>query len=192
MVGTETEVVRYGIMQRSLGVISLIFVALGSVYSPEFSRAWRVRQVDAVRRAFVQSRALGRLLFAPVALVVAVWPSQVMRILGGDQASGIPRAIVFVMAIAQLTNSLVGLTSELLQMSGRVRADLLATLAGLAAIVAALLWPGELSALTRSSVAFAAGVSLKNIITGTLVRRTLLGAYSGPTLSEAGPRTTRS
>lgn len=112
---SDTEAGRLGLAIRIAGFATTILVALAAYFSPLFARARTSGQLRSYRR---QSQWACLALYVPVLLAAVLLPTDWLRLLLGEEFTGV-KPLVVILAAGYLINAATGLTPQLMLMRGR-------------------------------------------------------------------------
>lgn len=180
LVMTIGEVGQLGAAMRVSAAPGVLVTGLASVYAPRFARLWAVRDMPGLRRAMWETQAAVTGLYAPFAILFIATPGFAASLLGEDMSAVAPA--LRILAMAQVVNSLTGLSSSLLSMGGMegyvFRSTAFSALQGLVASVVGGAWFG----VTGAAAGYAVTVALRNILWYSRVHR-ILQNVSAPTIN---------
>ncbi len=121
--GDVQELVDFALAQRSLAVVSLLLVALNSLYSPRFATLCARGDLGSMRRQYRATQLLALIAFVPFGLLILIQPRLLLSLLGGGASSPTSVTALLVLAAGQAVSAGAGLSSEFLQMTGHAKLE---------------------------------------------------------------------
>lgn len=113
-------------------VVTLLLSSFDAIVGPQVAAAWRVRDMEALRRLFRKATIGMTLVTAPILLVLLLFPTWLMGLFGAEFAEG--AFALQILALAQLLTIAAGPMGLVLIMSGHDRTLLWYSLGGFAVI----------------------------------------------------------
>lgn len=174
--GGDIMVAEFGVAQRALAGVSVFFVALGAVYSPQFAKRWAQNDPVGVAALYRRSRYLACGLVAPILVAIVAVPNLTQWVFG-DNYAGANGSFVAIM-VGQVINAWTGLSTQMLTVTGNARREVRALIAGLAAMVVVALIDVVVSTGIHPGIWFGAAVAIRSLASWHFVREALKNGSS--------------
>lgn len=169
--GTSADIGIFGVASRVATFISFSLLAINSIAAPKFAAQHGLGDLAALSKTAQNSIRIATLAASPLVLICLITPSWVMGIFGPEFVSG--ANVLVILTLAQLFNVVTGPVELLLMMSGferQVRTNVI--IVGVLNITLSVLLVPKYGAL-GAALAFAAGLTLKNLVSVWMVHRFL-------------------
>lgn len=166
-----TELGQFGVAFRLMNLATVILVTLAAIFGPKFAAAHATGDSAALRHQLKRSQQFSLLLFAPLLLACTVFAGPLLGLFGAEFRAAEP--LLWILAIGQLVNAATGLVGYLLNMMQRERTEFFILLGSGAAMLLGMLIGGQLAGVLGVTLAYSAGLMLKNLLSLTFSLRYL-------------------
>ncbi len=170
----------YGAAKRLSILVGFILIAVNSVITPKFAKLFAQDKIEELKSIAQKSTGLLIVLAFPILIIILLFPSQILSIMGKDFTGG--SYILIILAIGQYLNVATGSVGYLLIMCGyeKIMRNNIIIVSIITLILYLLLIPttGILGAACISAF----GIVLQNLIAVFLVKMKL-GFWVFPSLS---------
>jgi O-antigen/teichoic acid export membrane protein len=170
-VAAASDIGRFAVVHRLVGLAGTVNVALASFFGPRFARLRSAGDEDGLRAAYRKSQVASILAFAPLYLVFTGGGEQVLSAFGGEFRIGV--GMLLIMATGRIVNVAAGLPDYFLSMTGREGSDLLGALGALALFGALVLAVDGDAGATGVAWAFTAAFAARALYGLVLVKWSL-------------------
>lgn len=170
-VATIEEIGQFGTAQKIVALSTIIVVGISSYYSPRFATLSHMGSKNELLDTFKQSRMILIATSLPIWICVYAAPTLVLNIFGTE--FGKAKLIMFIMGIGHITNSLIGLSTDLLNMSGNARKELISIGVSVCVLVTFSLIFGSIWGVTGVAVSYALSIMIRSIISYFYARKLL-------------------
>lgn len=168
------EVATYSIALKVAMQISLVLLSVNSISFPLFATLHAKGDMRGLGSAARKAAGLTFLFCGPIALVVMIWPGEILLFFGSDYVGG--ALALRILAMSQFINAATGSVTGLLMMTGHER-DLVKISVAMALVMTVLsVWLAPRFGLNGVATAHAASLSLTMVIC-VLVAKQRLGIW---------------
>ncbi len=155
----------YRVAVQAAGLMQVISISLYSIYPPRISASFHAGDLAWTGRLTRSAIRVSALCAAPIAVILLVFPSQLLSYIGPQFIACTP--IVRVLVVGQLINTLIGPSGMTLAMSGNERVNLIVSLGG----------TGLMLMLAPLATKFGGLMGLAGCITSIMILRNLVSVY---------------
>lgn len=155
----------YRVAVQAAGLMQVISISLYSIYPPRISASFHAGDIAWTGRLTRSATRVSALCAAPIALVLLVFPSQLLSYIGPQFVACTP--IVRVLVVGQLINTLIGPSGMTLAMSGNERINLIISIGG----------TGLMVLLAPFATKYGGLMGLAGCITAIMILRNLVSVY---------------
>ena len=113
--GSSTDVGIYAVSAKIASVTILSLFAINSIVAPKFSEFYTKNKLDKLFETVKYANKLILLTSLPIAIIIFLFPEQILNIFGSEFASG--KLALLILTIGFLFNALSGSVGYLLQMT---------------------------------------------------------------------------
>ncbi|MBK1649287.1 lipopolysaccharide biosynthesis protein [Rhabdochromatium marinum] len=178
------ELGQFGVAFRLINLVTVILVTLGAIFGPQFAAAYTLRDASGLRQLLRRSQHFSLLLYGPVFIIFTFFAEPLLGLFGEEFRSA--ALLLAIMAMGQLVNAATGLVGYLLNMMHRERTEFMILLITGGFMTVAMIIGGTLAGMLGVTLAYSAGLMLKNLLSLLFSLRALRG------LESAGATTTPS
>jgi O-antigen/teichoic acid export membrane protein len=167
-----------GSAQRLVGIISFVILSVNFVVVPRFSGLYASNKYNELKQLYRKSLIVSCIISIPIGIVFLCFPIQLMVYMFGESfAKG--GAILVILAIGQLINSITGPVGYLLTMSGYGKSmrNVTVYVGGLSLILSLFLT--KYYGIIGSAIAISCAVSLQNILALMIVKNKIGLSFFG-------------
>ncbi|SDZ24973.1 Membrane protein involved in the export of O-antigen and teichoic acid [Micromonospora pattaloongensis] len=151
----------YNVATRLVTIAIFVLAPINAAFGPYLASLYHRGAMDDVRRIYGAATGWVVRLSLPAFVVLLVFPEHLLRLFGGDFATG--AAVTVILAVGQLVNAATGPCGTLLNMSGRVVVNMADNLAALVLNVLLNLWLIPAYGLIGAAVAWAVSLAAVNL-----------------------------
>jgi O-antigen/teichoic acid export membrane protein len=182
---TQADAGVFGGVGRYILAGQLALQGLRVAIAPQLSRLLGAGDAGEAAAVHRQTTVLAIALSWPVYLLLGLFAPAFLGLFGGEFVAG--AAAMALLAAAMLVNVGLGTVQTVLLMSGRSRAHLLATSAGLICTLGLGFWWIPLGGVTGAAAAWAIGIVVENVLAAVAAREVIGAAVlSGAAVRTAG------
>ncbi|MEU3456313.1 oligosaccharide flippase family protein [Micromonospora sp. NPDC006766] len=151
----------YNVATRLVTIAIFVLAPINASLGPHIAYLYHQERMDEVRRIYRAATGWVVRLSLPAFVALLVFPGDLLRLFGGDFATG--AAVTMILALGQLVNTATGPCGTLLNMSGRVAVNMYDNLAALLLNVLLNLWLIPAYGIIGAAAAWAVSLAAVNV-----------------------------
>lgn len=156
------EIGLFGVAFRLVLLSTTILVSLSALFGPRFVASDKEDNIQQLKQDLHLSQWYSLAAYMPFFILFTLFPESILSLFGPEFIAA--KQLLLILAAAQLVNSATGLVGYFLIMTHHEKAELFTLISSLLIMLTLMLLLGKLYGINGVAVAYAIGISIKNIM----------------------------